>query len=144
MSYFGRGDKALIMKNIHDIIEAIPNLANKVDYQRDYAATTITPEKYPGCFVNDIVEDKEQVLGDIFRNTLSVGIVGWLRVEDGENLWAKQNTMAKSILDALMVDVTRGSQAYSTTPTRLTTDFGSRHPIGLFVIVLTIVFYASV
>jgi len=141
MPYYGLGSKALIMKNVHDVMELISGLSGKVDYQRDYAAASIGPEKYPGAFINDVVEVKEQILADVFRNTLTIGIVGWLRVAANDNLWAKQDALSLSILTALMVDGTRGNQAYDTTPTRCNTDMGTRFPVGVFTIALDIVYY---
>ena len=111
-TYFGLGDKNLIMKFFYDSIVAIPGVpTGAVDYQRSYSSAA-GPGKEPGAFVNDIIETKEQVLADVVKNTLSVGVVGWVRagVVGGvnENLWSKLNTFVNAIKVKIRTDPTLG------------------------------------
>lgn len=144
-TYFGFGDKGSIMAFFHDEILSISGV-RFVDYQRSYASNS-NPENTPGAFVNDIIETKERITADIIKNTLTVGIVGWTRagVVAGaeENLWAKMNTFVNAILDKILADPSLGGNAYQTTVSRVETDAGSRYPVGLFVIVFTVVYFSQ-
>lgn len=150
--YYGKGDKNAIMASIATKIRNISGV-NFVDYQRAYD-TGISPEKFPGAFVNDITEEKKQMLKDVCKNTFTVGIVGWVRagyildihgVETTveENLWEKMNTFVNAIKSAIEADASHSNNAYNTVISRVRTDAGSRHPVGLFAMVVTVVYFTS-
>lgn len=146
-TYFGLGDKSLIMKFFYDTVVAIPGVvAAGVDYQRSYSASA-TPEKTPGAFINDVIETKQQILANVVKNTLTVGVVAWTRAGDvggaKENLWAKMNTYANAIKSAIRKDPTLGQQAYKTEITRVETDSGSRYPVGVFIMIFTVVYFSA-
>jgi len=58
MAYCGLGNKETIISQIASLISGIPGVAF-VDYQRAYN-TGVTPDKFPGAFVNDIDEEKKR------------------------------------------------------------------------------------
>ena len=140
-SYFGQGTKYSIMLNLETVVGDIANIAY-VDFQRIYD-TGVGPEKFPGCFINDIIERKETILANITKNTFHVGVVFWVRAEDDENLWEKLDAFGQSIITAIMSDPTRGSNAYSSRVTQIETDKGSRHPVAVGVIVLEIIYFSG-
>ena len=141
--FYGKGTKSTIMANLAALIK--PGIAGVVfvDYQRDYD-TGIGPEKVPGAFVNDIDEAKEQILKDVVKNTLQVGITCWTRAAEGENLWAKLNTFVQAIVTAIRSDPSLTNQAYTATVSRIGTDSGSRHPIGVAVIIVQVIYFSAV
>jgi hypothetical protein len=141
MAYYGFGDKETIIGQVASLISSISGVAF-VDYQRAYD-TGITPDKFPGAFVNDIDEAKEKILLDLYKNTLQIGIVAWTRANASENLWSKVNTFIQAILAKLADSPTLNSQAYSSRVTRVTTDSGSRHPIGVFAIVIEVIYFSG-
>lgn len=140
MAYYGTGSKVTIMT----AVEAAVKSAGMVytDMQRSYN-TSITPDKFPGAFINDIREDKEQVLKDLVRNTLAIGVVGWVRVATGANLWTALNAMVEAVKTKLRADPQLGSQCYDLVLTRVETDAGSRYPVGVFVLVLNCIYYSE-
>jgi hypothetical protein len=143
--YCGLGSKSEIMKYFYNKISNISGV-RFVDYQRSYAASS-NPENTPGVFINDIIETRERITADIIKNTLTIGVVAWTRAgvvaKTEENLWDKMNTFADAINQAILSDPTLGNQAYQTSVTRVETDAGSRYPIGLFVIVYSVIYFSE-
>lgn len=139
-TYFGWGNKASIMAFFYNAIHSLLPTPY-VDYQRSYSSSS-GPAKEPGAFINDILETKQQVLKDVVKNTLTVGVVGWVRATGGENLWDKINTFAKAIEYAIRCDPSLGNQALETVVTRVETDSGSRYPVGVFIIVFTVIYFS--
>ena len=139
--YYGYGSKALIIAKIASLVSSISGVVF-CDYQRAYD-TGIGPEKMPGAFVNDISEEKEKKLSDIFRNRVQFGIVGWTRATENENLWTKMNDFSIAIIKKINADPSLGNQSYSATPSRITTDSGARHPVGLFVIIVEVIYFSK-
>jgi len=141
-NYYGFGVKATIIANIAALIK--PGIAGVVfvDYQRAYD-TGIGPEKMPGAFVNDVVEEKEKILSNVFKNKVQIGVVVWTRAEAAENLWTKMNTFAQAIIAKIDADPSIGNQAYSATCSRITTDSGARHPVGVFVIIIEVIYFSA-
>lgn len=141
-TYYGKGTKEKIISYIAGEITKITGVTF-VDYQRSYD-TGIGPEKMPGAFVNDVYEEKRQVLADVVRNTLQVGVVCWVRATEAEGLWEKLDGFIQSILAAVRKDSTLGNQAYSATISRVATDSGSRHPVGVAVIMVEVTYFSGV
>ena len=145
--YYGKGDKNSIMSWIATQILAISGV-NFVDYQRAYDSS-VTPEHMPGAFVNDVTEDKRQMLKDVVKNTFTVGVVGWTRAGfeiDGvtpENLWKKMNVFVEAIKAKIRADSSLGNQAYNTVIAKVRTDAGSRYPVGLFAMILTVTYFST-
>jgi len=140
--YCGFGEKKKIVKAVATAIEGISGVVF-VDYQRAYD-TGIGPEKMPGGFVNDIRNDREQILVDIVKNTLSIGVVLWTRAAEGEILWDKIDTLVNAATAAIRADPSLGSQTYDVEISRVESDNGSRHPVGVTVLILTAVYYSEV
>jgi hypothetical protein len=143
MAYFGLGTKATIMANLAALIKPGITGVVFVDYQRDYD-TGSGPEKTPGAFINDLYEEKNRLLKDLAKNTLQVGIVCWVRAEEGESLWTKLNTFVLAIQGKIVADPNLSSQAYYAKVTRIATDDGSRHPVGLAVIAVEISYFSAI
>lgn len=141
MSYYGRGTKELILTDLHTQISAISGI-KFVDWQRVYDSS-VTPERHPGCFINDVRTDKQMICSNIVRNIFTVGIVGWVWAGSNENLGTVMNTFLSSIETAIMTDQTRNSQAYSTSIEIIETDSGSSHPQGQFIMMLKILYFSS-
>jgi hypothetical protein len=139
-TYFGWGDKAAIMAYFYNAILGLTPTPY-VDYQRSYSSSS-GPGKEPGAFINDILETKQQILVDVVKNNLTVGVVGWVRASNNENLWDKINTFAKAIQVAIRNDPSLGNQALETVVTRVETDSGSRYPVGVFIIVFTVTYFS--
>jgi len=142
-TYYGKGTKVTIMTNVAALIKPGIVGVNFVDFQRDYD-TGIGPEKMPGAFVNDIDEAKTLILKNVVKNTLQLGIVCWTRAEEGESLWSKLNTFVQAIIGKVRADPSLSNQVYSATVTRIGTDSGSRHPVGIAVIVVQVVYFSLV
>ena len=134
MAYYGFGTKENILSNLESELNEISGI-NFVDYQR-IKYSGVNPEDYPGCFINDVRVDKEWLLKDIVRNTFSVGIAGWIWAEEHENLSTKLNAFVETVKDKVREDPTRSRNAYDTKITMIETDGGSRHPQGLFIMIL--------
>jgi len=139
--YYGKGSKEAILSNLGSELGEITGI-QFVDYQRVYNSG-IDKDKYPGVFINDLRTDKTRVLKDVVRNIFTVGIVGFVWVDDDEDLATELNSFMESVKDKLMEDNTRSSNAYDTRITTIETDAGSRHPQGVFIIILEILFFSS-
>jgi hypothetical protein len=141
MAYYGKGTKEGIMQDLYNNINGISGI-KFVDWQRVYN-TGITPDKYPGCFINEIRTDKTKILKNIIKNIFQVGLVCWVYANQGENLGSKMNTFLGSIKTAVQSDPNRNSNAYDTTIDITQTDAGSRHPQGVFIMTLTVIYFSS-
>ena len=139
--YYGKGTKEKILANLGTEIGTVTGI-NFVDYQRMYNSG-ITKEKYPGVFINDVRTDKERILKDIVKNIFNVGFVGFVWVDEGEDLSTALNAFMESVKDKIMLDNTRDSNAYDTRIVVVETDAGSRFPQGVFLILLEILFFSS-
>jgi len=140
-TYYGLGSKEEIMANLDTALNEIPDI-NFVDYQR-ISFSGIQPDDYPGCFINDVRVDKTRLLKDIVKNSFGAAIPGWVWADDDENLITKLNAWVETIKDKIMEDPTRGSKAYDTLITSIETDGGSRHPQGLVMLILDIIFFSQ-
>ncbi len=141
MSYYGLGTKEEILADLETKLSAISGI-KFVDYQRVlFAGADI--DKYPGIYINDIREDKEYLLSDIVRNTFSIALVGWVLASAREDLATKMNSFIEDVKDAIRTDPTRNSKAYDTKITSIQTDGGTRHPQGMFIIAIQVIFFSS-
>ena len=144
-TYYGKGSKDLIMSKIASLILAI-NGVKYVDYQRSYDSS-ISPEKFPGAFVNDVTENKQQILKDVVKNNFTIGVVGWVRATtvsgSMESTWTKLDTFIRAVEAAIRADPGLNSQVYKTEITRVETDSGTRYPVGLFVMIISVVYFSS-
>lgn len=141
MSYYGKGTEIEILTNLYNQLSAITGI-QFVDFQR-IQASGIDPTKYPGCFINSVRTDKQRLLKDIVRNSYAVGVVGWEWAEEAENLMTVLSTFIDAVKLKIMTDPTRGSKAYSTDIRSIVTDSGSRHPQGMFIMMLDILYFSS-
>ena len=80
MSLYKRGTKEGILLNIETAINAVSGIGF-VDWQRVYDQS-ITRDRYPFMFINDVRTDKIKMLKDITKNTFMVGLVGGVWGED--------------------------------------------------------------
>ena len=141
MSYFGTGTKSGILTNLYNKINAISGI-KFVDWQRRYDSG-ITPDRCPGCYINDVREDKTKLLSNIVQNLFTVAVIAWVWAAQGENLGSKLNAFIDSVKEAIMSDQSQSNNAYSTIIQIVETDAGTRHPQGLGIIMLQIVYYSE-
>ena len=141
MAYYGLGTKTNILNDLEIQILKVTGIKH-VEWQRT-DPRGIAPQLYPGCFINDLRTDREQKLGDIWKNILTVVIVGFVWAQAGENLGSKMNTFMNSIKTKILIDPCRDSNARDTDVDVIATDGGSHHPQGQFMMTLTITFYSS-
>ncbi len=139
--YYGLGSKASIMANRYTALQNVVG-QKYVDYQRSYDSG-IGPEKMPGFFLNDLREDKKLLLADVVKNTLTLGVVGWVRAGVGESLWTVLNSWYEAAKTALVADPSCGNQAYSFEIATYETDAGSRYPVGVFVMIINVVYFSA-
>ena len=140
--YRGLGTKEGILTSLDTAISAVSGIAY-VDWQRS-DPTGIDPDRYPGVFINDLRIDRVQLLGDIWKNTYTVALVGFVWAEDDENLGTILNTFITAVKTAVLDDISRNSNAYDTDIEVIATDAGSKHPQGEFIMSLLILFYSAV
>ncbi len=133
--------KEAIINTIGAAMESIPGILY-VEYQKQYDQD-IDKSKCPGLFVNDLRIDKTKMLKDITRNDFTIGLVGFVWAETGENLSTIMNTFLETIKDKLTVDRTWGGTVYTTNIDVIETDGGSKHPQGIFVIMTTVRFFST-
>ena len=140
--YRGLGTKEGILTSLDTAISAIDGIAY-VDWQRS-DPTGIDPTRYPGVFINDLRIDRVQLLGDIWKNTYTVALVGFVWADEGDNLGTALNTFITAVKTAVLTDISRNSNAYDTDIEVIATDAGSKHPQGQFIMSLLILFYSAV
>ena len=138
---YKKSSKELIITNLAVAINAISGI-KYVDYQRIYDQS-VTADKCPGVFINDIRIDKEKILKDITKNTWLVGLVGFVWAEDAENVGTVMNVFMEKVKDATITDRSRDGNAYTTDITTIETDGGNRHPQGVFVVACEIIFFSA-
>jgi hypothetical protein len=145
MATYQKGTKENILLNLETAINAI-NGIQFVDWQRVYDQS-LTKDRYPFIFINDVRTDKTKMLSDITKNEFMVGLVGgvWAEEVSGvmENLGTKLNTFVEAVKDAVITDRSRNSNAYTTDITVIETDAGNRWPQAIFVMMLNIIFFSS-
>jgi len=139
--YYGIGTKENILADLHTQISKISGI-QLVDWQRGLQLGP-SPEEYPGVFINDFRIDKEKKLKDLYKNSYSVVLVGFVWAEESENLGTVLNTLIKKVQEAVTADPTRDSNAYDTSIVTIATDGGSKHPQGLFVMDLLILYFSE-
>ena len=137
---YERSTETEILQGLYDRIDAIPGIAF-VDFQR-IAASGIDPTRYPGIFINSVRTDKTGLLKDIVRNSFAVAIVGFVWATETQDLITQLNLFIDSIKTAIMAD-SYGGEAWSTAIRSITTDGGSRHPQGQFVMILDVLYFSS-
>ena len=140
--YRGLGTKEEILKSLDVAISAITGI-KYVDWQRS-DPTGIDPDRYPGVFINDLRTDRVQLLGDIWKNNYVVVLVGFVYVDEGQNLGTELKTFITAVKTAVLTDISRNSNAYDTDIEVIVTDAGSKHPQGEFIMTLAILFYSAV
>ena len=140
--YRGLGTKEEVLKSLDVAISAITGI-KYVDWQRS-DPTGIDPDRYPGVFINDLRTDRVQLLGDIWKNNYVVALVGFVYVDEGQNLGTELNTFITAVKTAVLTDISRNSNAYDTDIEVIVTDAGSKHPQGEFIMTLAILFYSAV
>jgi len=138
---YTKSTKEAILDNLATAISGISGIGF-VDYQRVYNSS-ITQDKYPGVFINDIRTDKVRLLKDIVKNLFSVELVCWVWASDTQDLGTEMNSFMEKVKSAVLNDITRGGNAFNTKLTIVETDAGSRHPQGLFVCAVEITFFSS-
>ena len=141
MSYYGLGTKEEILANLDTVINTVTGIVF-VDYQR-IQASGASIDKYPGVYINDAATDKERLLKDLVRNIFGVQLILWVWAAKDEDLITKQNVFVEEVKDKVMADITRGSKAYNTMIENINTDAGSRHPQGMAIINMAIIFYSN-
>jgi len=141
--YYGKGSKEEIMNYIGTVLNTIITPKIKfVEYQKIYDSG-MTKNRCPGCNVNDVRIDKTKILKDIVRNTFQVGIVGYVYAGSGEVLSTVLNTFMEAVKDKVVLDPTCGNEAYDSRTILIETDAGSRHPQGMFVQMLEIIYFSD-
>lgn len=133
--------REVIMEKMDTAVRAIPGIAY-VDWQRAYDMG-ITRERHPGCYINDIRVDKEKLLKDITKNLWSIGIIGFVWADDGESLGTVQNTFTELVKDAIISNRTWDGEVYTTNIILIETDWGNRHPQGMFSMMLQVAFWSA-
>lgn len=133
--------KETIMGKIGTAVSGVSGIVY-YDYQRQYDQA-INKAKAPGCFINDLIVEKQTLLSDITRNELTVGIVAWVHVEDNENVGTQLNAFVELIQTALTTDRTLGGEAYYLIIEDISTDGGNRHPQGVAVMTLVVTFFSA-
>jgi len=139
--YYGPGNKEEILANLDTVIRTVTGI-KFVDFQRVYASGAST-DKYPGTYINDVSVDKERLLKDLVKNSFGVSLVCWVWAAVGEDLATKLNAFMEDVKDKVMADPTRGQKAYDTIIENISTDGGSRHPQGMAIVNLMIIFYSN-
>ena len=143
MPYYGLGTTELILADLYTQIAAISGMKT-VDWQRaaDMGADL---EKYPGVYINYRDIERIKLLKDLFKNTFTVILVGWVKVAEDPpgDLGTAMNTLISDIKTAVLADPYRDSNAYDTEVMFMATDAGSRNPQGQLIVDLMITFYSE-
>lgn len=141
MATYGKGTKEEIMNHLGTAMSAITGI-KFVEYQKKYDSD-MKANKCPGVYINDVRIDKEKILEDVVKNTFQVGIVGFVYALSGQVLSTVLNTFMEQVKDAVIGDRSRGGKAYDTKIILIETDAGSRYPQGMFVVMLSVVFFSD-
>jgi hypothetical protein len=141
--YYGKGTEEGVLANLYSALWPTGVAGIKfVDWQRIYDSG-ITPDRYPGVFINHIRTDKKRLLKNVVKNTMANALVCWVWAADNENLGTKLNAFITAVRNAVAADPTRGNNAYNTVIQSVTTDGGSRHPQGMGIISLVITYFSE-
>ena len=142
---YKKGTKEAILLNIETAINAISGIGF-VDWQRAYDQS-LTKDRYPFVFINDLRTDKVKLLKDITKNDFMIGIVSgvWGEEISGvmENVGTKMNAHYEILKGAIVADRSRNGEAYTTDVDTTETDMGNRYPQAIFVITLTVKFFSE-
>lgn len=141
MAYYGLGTKEEILADLDAKIRTIPGITF-VDYQR-VRASGASVDKYPGVYINDVSTDKERLLKDLVRNMFGVSLVCWVWATADEDMATKMNAFMETVKDKVMLDPTRGNKAYDTRIENISTDAGMRHPQGMAILNMAVVFFSE-
>jgi len=141
VAYYGLGTKEEILGNLDTVLNTITGI-KFIDYQRVRASGAST-DKYPGIYINDASTEKQRLLRDLVRNVFGVQLVCWVWAKKDEELITVMNAFMEIAKGKVMADPTRGSKAYDTVIENVATDAGARHPQGMAVINLAIIFYSE-
>lgn len=141
MSYYGKGTKENIMNYLGTTLNTITGI-KFVEYQKGYDSG-LTVNRCPGCYVNDVRVDKIRILKDVVKNTFQVGILGFVWAQNDENLSTILNAFMEQVKDKVVTDPTCNNNAYDSRTLIIETDAGSRHPQGMFVMMLEIIYFSS-
>jgi len=141
-TYFGLGTTEAILTDLYTQIAAISGMQT-VDWQRaeDKEADI---ENYPGVYINYRDIERKKLLKDLFKNTFTVILVGWVWVAEGGDLGTAINTLILNLRTAVLADPYRNSNAYDTEVRFIATDGGSRYPQGQMIMDLMITFFSEV
>lgn len=142
MAYYGKGTKEGIMNYLGTAMNGITGI-KFVDYQKVYDAG-IKIEKCPGVYLNDVRVDKTKILKDIIKDIFTVGLVGYVHAKQNEKLSTVLNTFMELVKDKIIVDPTYYNyNIYDSRILVIETDAGSRHPQGMFVMMVEVIFFSS-
>lgn len=141
MAYYGLGTKEAILSDLETQLKTISGIKT-VDYQRTDPRGA-SPERYPGVFINDLRTDREQKLGDIWKNTFTAVLVGFVWAQPDEDLVTKMNSFIVTTKGKVLADPYRNNNARDTNVDTIVTDGGAYHPQGQFMMTLTIIFYSA-
>lgn len=139
-AFYGVGTEEGVLASLKTALDAVAGI-KFVDYQR-IQASGVNPEMYPGAYINSLRTDKKKLLKDLFKNTYGVAIVGWVWATAEGTLGTQMNAFFELVKNAVLVDTTRGSNAYDTVLQSISTDGGSRYPQGMGVFQLTITYFS--
>jgi len=70
-------------------------------------------------------------------------VVCWTRASASESLWEKLNTFIQAIIDSVYNSAALASEVASVSCERVGTDSGSRHPVGVAVVMFRVLYYSS-
>lgn len=139
MAYYGLGKKEDIFVNLEVEIRKVTGIKT-VEWQRT-DRKGVSQHRYPGIFVNDLRVDRKQMLKNIWQNTHTIMLVGFVWATQSENLGTKMNTFIVNVKQKVLVDPSRNNNAYDTNIETIATDGGSFHPQGQFIMSLIVTYY---
>ena len=141
MTYYGFGNKTTILNNLQTSLSDVEG-CNFIDWQR-MNFHGIREQDYPGYFINSLRVDRTKMLTDLYKNSFSVSVVGFVLISEGEQLGTVLEDWTSKAEAAILADQTMGNQAYSTTIDYTVTDGGIRTPQGRFIMNLTVIYYSQ-
>jgi len=141
MTIYVKTTKELIMQKLGVKFNAISGI-QFVDFQRIYNQG-ITKDRCPGVYLNDVRIDKEKLLSDITKNEFTIGVVGFIHVDDGDDLATSLNTFLEACKDAVIADRSLAGTVYTINIDVIETDGGNRHPQGMFVMMVLVTFFSA-